>query len=204
MIYEAVRIEQRNSSKKLEKDYREWIAFGRPLPPPHVVKQKAVEEYGKKYNINTLIETGTFRGDMVFSQRENFSKLISIELDNILYKDARNKFKKYENIEIVQGDSGRVLKSICSNLKEPCLFWLDGHYSEGFTAKGKTDTPVTDELEAIFTNDLNHIILIDDARFFNGEKDYPSVKFLKGYVQSKRKDYLTEIKDDIIRFYPPV
>lgn len=202
VIYENIRIKQRNSLKNLEKEYNNWLSKGKPAPPPHVVKQKAVEEFKNRFKLNTLIETGTFLGDMVFSQKENFDKLISIELDNTLYKDAKNKFKKFNNIEIVHGDSGKILNKICSNLEESCLFWLDGHYSAGFTAKGELESPVMAELESIFGNDIDHIILIDDARCFNGENDYPALPLLKSVVLSKRKDYTMEVADDIIRFYP--
>ena len=40
--------------------YSKWNAAGKPVPPPHAVKQDAIKEYGKKYNVKTFIETGTF------------------------------------------------------------------------------------------------------------------------------------------------
>lgn len=197
-----MRIRQRNSKRNLEKDYNNWKAKGMPLPPPHVVKQNVVKEYKEKFGLKTLIETGTFLGDMVFSQKENFDKLISIELDNKLYKDARNKLKKYKKIEIIQGDSGKILNRICSNLNEPCLFWLDGHFSAGYTAKGESGTPIIAEIKAILRDDLNHIILIDDARCFTGQNDYPTLDFLKDFLFNRRKAYKMDVVDDIIRFYP--
>lgn len=197
-----MRIRQRNSKRNLEKDYNNWKAKGMPLPPPHVVKQNVVKEYKEKFGLKTLVETGTFLGDMVFSQKENFDKLISIELDNKLYKDARNKLKKYKKIEIIQGDSGKILDRICSNLNEPCLFWLDGHFSAGYTAKGESGTPIIAEIKAILRDDLNHIILIDDARCFTGQNDYPTLDFLKDFLFNRRKAYKMDVVDDIIRFYP--
>lgn len=197
-----MRIRQRNSKRNLEKDYNNWKAKGMPLPPPHVVKQNVVKEYKEKFGLKTLVETGTFLGDMVFSQKENFDKLISIELDNKLYKDARNKLKKYKKIEIIQGDSGKILNRICSNLNEPCLFWLDGHFSAGYTAKGESGTPIIAEIKAILRDDLNHIILIDDARCFTGQNDYPTLDFLKDFLFNRRKAYKMDVVDDIIRFYP--
>ena len=95
--FEKLRIKQRNSQKKQEKIYNKWIRQGKPVPPPHIVKQKVIEEFKKKFDIKTLIETGTFLGDMVYSQKSNFQKIISIELDCTFAGDASNKFKKYEN-----------------------------------------------------------------------------------------------------------
>ena len=200
--FEKIRIKQRNSVKKREKIFKRWIHQGKPVPPPHVVKQKVVEEYKKKFEIDTLIETGTFLGDMVYSQKNNFRKIISIELDDTFFKDASNKFKKYKHIEIIKGDSSKILKGLINNIEKRCLFWLDGHYSAGFTAKGELETPILAELETIMQNNVDHIILIDDARCFTGTNDYPTKEYLHTYVLEKRKNYKMEIMDDIIRFYP--
>jgi hypothetical protein len=44
------------------------------------------------------------------------------------------------------------------------MFWLDRHYSGGFTAKGEKDCPIIEELDAISNGShLKHSILIDDA-----------------------------------------
>jgi hypothetical protein len=200
--FERIRIKQRNSTSRQEKIYRKWLQDGKPLPPPHIAKQKVIEEFGKKYNLKTLIETGTFLGDMVYSQRNNFSKLVSIELDEVFYKDAKQKLKRVNNIEILKGDSGIVLKEITPVLNEPCLFWLDGHYSAGFTARGDLETPIISELNTIFSLKENHIVLIDDARCFTGENDYPTIEFIQNFITNKRDDYRMEIKDDVIRLHP--
>jgi hypothetical protein len=43
-------------------------------------------------------------------------------------------------------------------------------------------------------------LLIDDARCFNGEGDYPTINELKGYIKDKNENYKLEVKDDIICF----
>jgi len=200
--FEIIRIRQRNSKPRQEKIYQKWLQDSKPLPPPHIAKQKVIEEFAKKYNLKTLIETGTFLGDMIYSQRNNFSKLVSIELDEVFYKDAKQKLKHVNNIEILKGDSGIVLNEITPALKEPCLFWLDGHYSAGFTAKGDLETPIISELNTIFSLKENHIVLIDDARCFTGENDYPTIEFIRDFIKNKRTGYRMEVKDDIIRLHP--
>ncbi len=43
----------------------EWERQGRPVPPPHVVKQRVLRGYAERYHLNIFVETGTYRGDMV-------------------------------------------------------------------------------------------------------------------------------------------
>lgn len=194
-------LQKKQLKNRRELELKNWQKNGCPNPPPHYAKQLIISEYQKKYKYSTLIETGTYMGDMVEAQKNNFKKIISIELGEDLYNDAKNRFKENKNILIVKGDSGNVLPSILSDLNEPAIFWLDGHYSAGITAKGEKDCPIFEELDAIFqSKKLNHILLIDDARCFNGEVDYPTLEQLIEYVKGKNQNYQVEIKNDIIRF----
>jgi hypothetical protein len=86
-------------------------------------------------------------------------------------------------------------------INEPAIFWLDGHYSAGITAKGDKECPIFEELNAILNkNEFNHILLIDDARCFIGEGDYPTIEELTNYVKTKDKSYQVVVEHDIIRF----
>ena len=127
-----------------------WQKNGCPVPPPHVVKQRIIKEYQQRFNYSTFIETGTYLGDMVEAQKSSFKKVISIELSNELFLKAKKRFKNDSNVLIVQGDSGKQLPEILKTVNEPAIFWLDGHYSEGKTAKGDKDCPIFEELDAIF------------------------------------------------------
>lgn len=182
--------------------FANWTKKGCPDPPPPLAKQNIIAEYQQKYGCKVLIETGTLFGDMVEAQKKRFNKIISIELSVNLLSKAQKRFKDYSTILILQGDSGKVLPEILQDINEPALFWLDGHYSGGITAKGDKDCPIFEELEAIFNSKINnHILLIDDARFFNGKGDYPSVDELDQYIRSKNENYQFEIKHDIIRYF---
>jgi len=181
--------------------FKKWEKDGKPVPPPHVAKQSIIREYRKKTGNDILIETGTFLGDMVEAQKLYFRKIISIELSNELYEKAKKRFRKNNHVEIILGDSGKVLKNIVSQLNKPAIFWLDGHYSSGKTARGDKDCPIFEELATIFSfEDIGHVILIDDARHFNGEGDYPTIQELVNFVKSKNSNYLSAIADDVIRF----
>lgn len=185
-----------------KKQVIEWEKHGRHGTPPHRIKQLAIEQYQKKYNISILVETGTYLGDMVKAQLKNFKTIYSIELGKDLWEKAVKRFKKDKHVKIIQGDSGKVFIDLIPKINEVALFWLDGHYSEGITAKGEKDCPIYEELKGIFMSRIQHILLIDDARLFNGEGDYPTIEKLTEYVLSSYKKSKIEIKDDIIRIEP--
>ena len=189
---------KRQHQKKL---IYEWTKKGCPVPPPHLVKQETISEYQKKTGYTTLIETGTYMGDMVEAQKARFKKIISIELGVDLFKKAQKRFKNDKNVLIVLGDSGKVLPEILLDINEPAIFWLDGHYSSGITAKGDKECPIFEELDSIFSStNFNHILLIDDARCFIGKGDYPTIEKLTEYIRSKNENYKVEVKNDIIRY----
>lgn len=182
-----------------KRDLEKWEQQGRPVPPPHIVKQKVIKEFQKKFNINILIETGTYKGDMVYAMKNNFKKIYSIELGIDLWKQACKRFKNQENVSILQGDSGKVLVGLVSQINERALFWLDGHYSSGITSRGEKECPVFEELGSILNTQFNHVLLIDDARCFNGSGDYPTVEKLTETILMKKPLSKLDVKDDIIR-----
>jgi len=195
ILWKTLRKQQ--SKKQLD----EWNKNGCPAPPPHIIKQMTIREYQDKYKYLVLVETGTYKGDMVEAQKKIFRKIFSIELGVDLFNKATKRFQNDDNITIVQGDSGKVLPEILLEINEPAIFWLDGHYSAGITAKGEKDCPIFEELDAIFNNKkFNHIILIDDARCFIGKGDYPTIDKLTEYIKNKNEQYQVEVKHDIMRY----
>jgi len=192
-----------NISKKVRGriNLYEWNKNGCPEPVPHIVKQMTIQEYQHQYGYEVFVETGTYMGDMVEAQKKRFKKIFSIELGVDLFNNAKKRFKNDKRITIVQGDSGKVLPKLLSEINEPAIFWLDGHYSAGITAKGEKECPIFEELDAIFSSKKNnHILLIDDARCFVGRGDYPSIDQLTEYIKSKNGKYQVEVKYDIIRY----
>jgi len=189
--------------RQVTKEIKQWKKSGRPVPPPHLIKQLTVKKYQKRYGIKILIESGTYMGAMVEAQKKIFNKIISIELSSELYNLAIEKFKNDKNVTIIQGDSGVVLPVILEKIDSPAIFWLDGHYSYGITARGNKECPILEELDAILNcKILNHIILIDDARCFNGKGDYPAIDQLIDFIKNKNRNYKVEVKYDIIRCLP--
>jgi hypothetical protein len=182
------------------KTYREWIKSGKPTPPPHIVKRMAVKQYANKFQIKTFVETGTYFGDMVDGVKRLFETIYSIELDKGLYKQAQSRFEGEKNIHLIRGDSSVELQKIITEIETPTLFWLDGHFSGGVTARGDKSTPILEELECILGHPIEgHVILIDDARCYTGRNDFPPVAELREMIQSKWPEYRVTVDDDIIR-----
>lgn len=188
---------KRSHNRKL---LREWEEQGKPDPPPHLIKQRTIKSYAHEFHLVTLVETGTYLGEMVEATSRLFQRIFSIELDPTLYAQAKQKFSKLKHVTILQGDSGEVLPGILADIHQPCLFWLDGHYSGGNTAKGEKETPILSEIDIICRHRINrHVILVDDARCFDGSGDYPTLADLEQFVRERRPDAVFEVKDDIIR-----
>ncbi len=183
-------------------DYETWERTGKTPPAPHLYKQQLLREYAAKFKLNTLVETGTFLGLMMDAQIPYFEKLISIELDPDLFKAATNRFKKHSKVKIIHGDSGETVHKVVQELKTPALFWLDGHYSGGFTAKGKSECPIFGELQSILESPIAHVILIDDARCFVGEHDYPTIPELESFILKLNSRLMISVLNDVIRVEP--
>ncbi|MFM2394277.1 MAG: hypothetical protein RLZZ546_2259 [Bacteroidota bacterium] len=179
-----------------------WQKHGTPIPPPPKVKQLMVEAMGKKYNCKALVETGTYKGDMIFSQLNNFEELYSIELSEDFYNNAKIRFSKNLHVNLIQGDSGVELPKLTPQLTKKTLFWLDGHYCGGETAQSEVECPIYKELQAILDQNIEHMILIDDARMFNGTRDYPTLEELEKYVFEKFPGFQLKVENDVIVIDP--
>jgi hypothetical protein len=184
---------------------RQWAAAGRPVPPPHEIKEMVLTDYARRYGLRVLVETGTCTGATVDILRYRFRRIVSIELSHELAAEAKWFFAPDPRIRIIEGDSGRVLGQVVAELDEPALFWLDGHYSAGVTAMGEDSTPVLKELDWLLTpgQPLRHVILIDDARCFGVEPGYPTLDELRAYVRSKMGDSVEiAVEGDSVRITP--
>ena len=191
--------------------YKVKSLFVKPsVAPSYETKRATLNEYKERYGLTVLVETGTFLGDTVEFFKHTFIKVISIELAEELAKNAMKRFEQDKNVTIIQGDSGKVLRQVISEASIPILFWLDGHYSSEFfmgdvyvkTARTEVDTPIVEELKTIMASQFSHVILIDDARLFNGLGDYPDISQVRQIVRRTGKKYNVSVENDIIRITP--
>jgi len=181
-----------------------WKMAGKPVPPPYIVKRAILKEQAAKYKMPVFFETGTAAGDTTATVKSLFKKIYSVEINPYYYEQAKKRFASDKNIELVNGDSGKVLASLLNDkIKERTLFWLDGHYNSVLDPKGnELVCPIFGELESVFNHPVkNHIILIDDARLFTGKNGYPTLDEVKTFTQNKRPDLDFYVDTDIIRIH---
>jgi hypothetical protein len=119
----------------------------------------------EKLNYNTFIETGTYQGETTIWASNYFEKVITIEASEEIY--AKLNFSKFANITSLFGNSSELLHHI---IEQSSIFYLDAHNSGGATFNSY---PLLKELDLINNSKLNHVIIVDDARFcmslFNDE-----------------------------------
>ncbi|HSZ64068.1 MAG TPA: hypothetical protein VK828_19880 [Terriglobales bacterium] len=180
-------------------DYWYWILRGRPPRSPHLLKQKVVREYGEEFALKTLVETGTYYGEMVAAMKGHFDRIYSIEFVPELAERATRKFARDRHVRIFSGDSRTVMPEVLALLSSPALFWLDAGYY-GWVGKQGDQQRLSAELEMILSHPYPHVILLDDARGLTGRDGIPSVADVKSYVESKFPKRTVEVKYDIMRF----
>jgi hypothetical protein len=204
-LYHPMRDLRRDAQfrKKSAAVIEKWIGNGRPPPPPDAVKYGVIRSYAERHGLKVLVETGTFYGDAIFTLRKTFREIHSVELAPGLHASAVAQLRHLGHIHIHLGDSARELPSIAASLKAPAIFWLDGHFCAGPSARGSKDTPVFEELDYLLGRPAGkNVVLIDDARLFNGSDGYPTIDELRLMVKAKRPDASFDVELDIIRIIP--
>ncbi|MGH3430856.1 MAG: hypothetical protein ACRDQZ_25355 [Mycobacteriales bacterium] len=177
-----------------------WLAGGCVGLAPDPVKRQIISSYLRHFKLKTFVETGVYVGDTLAQvSRDRSVRCTSIELAEPYYRDAVNRFRRRANVDLLRGDSGELLPALVEALDAPALFWLDGHWSGGATAKGPVDSPISSELDAILSSPIrDHVVLIDDARCFDGHGGYPHLGELLETVR-RSSGYRCEVSADIIR-----
>jgi hypothetical protein len=180
-------------------EYVWWRLRGSPRPKvPHLIKQRSLTQFAHDHNLQVLVEGGTNLGNMINAQKDRFREIYSIERDDYLAARAKRKFGGSPHIHLFHGDSGEVLPRIIADIREPALFWLDAHW-------GAESAPIRQELASIYRHPVqNHVMLIDDARYFDGHGDYPSIDELKRQASQEWPGSIVEVEDDIVRIYTPM
>ena len=125
-----------------------------------------------KSEYDVLIESGTLGGQTIINLQPHFRTLHTIELSEYYfnYFDNLKNENEYENVVNHFGDTSKVLPEILKTLstRNRVIFWLDGHWSSGNTAKGEKDCPLIEEcvsIDNLYLADKG-VILIDDYRLF--------------------------------------
>lgn len=120
----------------------------------------------KDYMNPIFFETGSYLGSSIqLALDSGYQKIYSIELSQHYYNLCKDKFKNFDNVNLILGDSCEKIFENIKDIDQNITFWLDGHYSCGNTALGKYWTPLMQELEQIKNHHIKtHTIIIDDMR----------------------------------------
>lgn len=190
-------IAARRLARRQRKELADWACRGYAAPSPAFVKRQVLLRHGAPRS--TWIETGTFEGDTTAFLAQHAAKVISIEPEPRLYAAVVERFRGQPTVELQHGLSEDVLPRVLPQLKGNVSFWLDGHYSAGFTHKGPIDTPIVDELNAIgpaIAGWDKVAVLVDDVRCFEPTdpefKDYPDRSFLVRWAESHKLVWMIE------------
>ena len=157
----------------------------------------------RRHSPQVFVETGTYRGDTLAKVAPHVRRAISIEIDPTLADHARLRFRGTPTVEIICGDSAEQLIGVVERLTAEgttAAFWLDGHFSGGATA-GEGLCPILAEVDTVLGSGLDHVLLIDDIRLFDGTDGYPTLAELRERVSRHRPDWVFEVADDIGRVY---
>ena len=165
--------------------YKNWIQKGNLCH--HLISlKKTIHEYAKKHGIHIFIDIGDIFRRYGSSNIKIFDRIYSIEIGLDLYLNAQKRFANSKHVKILHGDSSDILVDLLKKIETPCLFWLDGDYSVGITGRGKFGHANQNRtlLYSQHPQACKHIILIDDARCFTGEGDYPTLEQLKEWANA--------------------
>jgi hypothetical protein len=188
-------------ARAAEQYRRETSRTGFKVPLPHFIKRSIIMKAFLEGDCKIFVETGTYLGDTPWALRAHAEETYTIEVSAELAAIARRRFSNFPHIRVVEGDSSERLREIMPRLGKKTLFWLDGHYSAGITGRGDVNCPIFAELEAILMGGctMPSIILVDDARCFGVDADYPSLRELESYIDRLRPGAIFTRENDIVR-----
>lgn len=136
-----------------------------------------LSRYREHYDLATLFETGTLRGDGAQAALDaGFEKIFSVEMIEEFFAASSERFAEQENVVILQNSSVAALDGMLPDIDTGIFFWLDAHFpgADGglrdYNAEADESIrcPLESELEVIKTHrgDRKDVILIDDLRMY--------------------------------------
>lgn len=134
--------------------------------------------YPNTKQIQTFVETGTYKGNTCISLSRYFNDIYTIEIVENLYNEARQNAKeaKVNNIKFYLGDSLSVLKEIAPAYKFGAIFFIDAHQSGPDTSNnGIIHVPLLMELDIMLSSNIDKhcVFIFDDLRFFDDDAQKP-------------------------------
>lgn len=102
-------------------------------------------ELRDKYNIEVVVETGTYLGRTTKFLAKAFKKVFTIDVAEEYISHTKNELSDYANIEYICGNTLDVLGSVCEKIGggQTVLFFLDAHgnYHSDLIYRGWREEP---------------------------------------------------------------
>jgi len=166
------------------------------------IPEDVVLDLKDRYGLRYFVETGTFRGDSALWAATHFDHAWTIENWLESYQNVVGKHGIAANITFVLGDSRDRLAEVLVEVPAPALLWLDAHWLGKGRSERVDDCPVMDELRAVHADGRAHVVMIDDAHFFQGDLPegtdrsiWPGMNDLKAMLPGY---FWTTVKDVIV------
>lgn len=153
--------------------------YNRTLDQPEALAFNTAPEIGafieylvKEFSIETIVETGTYKGFTTAFFSSIGKEVHTIEVVEEIYQETKTALQDRSNITFHLGSSDIIMKNLLPKLEsKPVLFYLDAHWYDNW--------PLREELEEISkTHHDNCVIVIDDFKV-PGRKDIPYDKYKK-------------------------
>lgn len=158
------------------------------------------------FDLRFFVETGTLHGKTAAWAAGHFEKVYTIEISKRHYERAKKRYRR-DNVRFIFGDSALVLPIVLEALNGPALCWLDAHWSPDLKVPHPPggECPVLMEITALNADGRDHVILIDDARYFlespsrgHRASDWPNFEELRELLGDRE----IRIKNDVIYAAP--
>lgn len=142
-----------------------------------------------------IVETGTFRGTTTNFFAQLGAPVYTVEAHPQYYAFARSNTRKFrDHIRMVMADSRSFLRTLANDDSVPksrVFFYLDAHWN--------SDLPLAEELDVIFSNWENSVIMVDDFEVPGDSYGYDDY----GSGAALNKNYLDRLgRTDMFRFFP--
>jgi hypothetical protein len=162
------------------------------------------------FDAPVFVETGTYKGRSTVWASRHFRQVITVEASEVLWRSTSSRLSNLANVTFLHGSSAKVLPEVVAGLGDQrAVFWLDAHWCGGQTFGDAGECPIVDEIEAIRTSPQQHIILIDDARFFlappprpHRSQHWPGLSTLVHLLESMPYPTFIAAVDDVLLCVP--
>lgn len=178
----------RGAYQRLPASYR--YDSGRVGPPADRSKRRYLLDIFRRRDHRVLIESGTYLGGTVSFFLPHAEMIYSVEIDEVLFKSAKKRFKNDHNVHLILGDAVNEVPALVARAESAPLLWLDGHFSSGDTGLGAEHEPCVRIINNLSTIDVPNgtTIVIDDLNYFGTNPSFPGLLDLVGAVSSSFND----------------